>query len=69
VILDTSLLVSAALRVGPVPYRALFQALASSDLCVSMDTLVELERVLDRDKFDLYLDRTARARIYRGDPA
>ena len=60
VILDTSVLVSAALRVGSIPHRALQQALATSDLCASPDTLAELERVLEREKFDLYLDRATR---------
>jgi putative PIN family toxin of toxin-antitoxin system len=60
VILDTSTLVSAALRIGSVPHQALLKALASCDVCASAETLAELEQVLDRDKFDRYLDRELR---------
>jgi uncharacterized protein len=60
VILDTSTLVSAALRIGSVPHQALLQALASCDVCASAETLDELEQVLDREKFDRYLDRELR---------
>ena len=48
VILDTSTLVSAALRIGSVPYQALSEALATCDVCASAETLAELEQVLDR---------------------
>jgi uncharacterized protein len=60
VILDTSTLVSAALRIGSTPHQALLKALASCDVCASAETLDELEQVLDRDKFDRYLDRELR---------
>lgn len=54
VVFDTSTLVSAALRVGSVPYRALAQALLVGDVCVSASTLAELGEVLMRPKFDRY---------------
>lgn len=60
VILDTSTLVSAALRIGSVPHQALLKALSCCDVCASAETLVELEQVLDRRKFDRYLDRESR---------
>jgi uncharacterized protein len=60
VVFDTSVLVSAALRPGSNPHRAFLKALATCDLCASVETLAELKRVLDRQKFDLYLDRTTR---------
>lgn len=60
VILDTSTLVSAALRIGSVPHRALLKALGGFDVCASAETLAELEQVLDRRKFDRYLDRESR---------
>jgi putative PIN family toxin of toxin-antitoxin system len=60
VIFDTSTLVSAALRVGSIPHQALLEALSTCDLCASAETLVELERVLDLEKFDHYLDRGLR---------
>jgi len=60
VILDTSTLVSAALRIGSVPHQALLNALACCEVCASAETLDELEQVLDREKFDRYLDRDLR---------
>ncbi|HQS30791.1 MAG: putative toxin-antitoxin system toxin component, PIN family [Polaromonas sp. 39-63-203] len=60
VVLDTSTLVSAALRVGSVPHRALLKALGTCEICVSGATLNELEHVLKRDKFDRYLDAETR---------
>ena len=60
VVFDTSTLVSAALRIGSVPYQALSAALATCDLCASPGTLTELEQVLNREKFDRYLDRPLR---------
>ncbi len=61
VVFDTSTLVSAALRVGSVPHRALVHALARSELCASASTLAELESVLQRDKFHRYLSAALRA--------
>jgi putative PIN family toxin of toxin-antitoxin system len=60
VVLDTSTLVSAALRIGSVPYQALLEALGTWDVCASMETLAELEQVLGREKFDRYLDEASR---------
>jgi putative PIN family toxin of toxin-antitoxin system len=60
VILDTSTLVSAALRSGSVPEQALMKALRTCEVCASAETLDELARVLERDKFDRYLDRDSR---------
>jgi putative PIN family toxin of toxin-antitoxin system len=60
VILDTSTLVSAALRMGSVPEQALLKALRTCDVCASAETLDELARVLDRKKFDRYRDRESR---------
>jgi uncharacterized protein len=60
VVLDTSTLVSAALRIGSVPHQALLKALSSCDVCASADTLAELQDVLSRKKFDRYLDRESR---------
>jgi uncharacterized protein len=60
VVLDTSTLVSAALRIGSVPYQALQEALGGWDLCASAETLAELERVLEHTKFNRYLDLVSR---------
>lgn len=55
VVLDTSTLVSAALRVGSVPHQAFSRAAAQGELCFSQHTLAELDTVLMRPKFDKYL--------------
>ena len=60
VVFDTSTLVGAALKPGSVPHRALLQALARCDVCASAQTLLELEKVMQRDKFDRYLSREIR---------
>lgn len=54
VVFDTSTLVSAALRVGSLPHRALTHALREGEVCVSSSTLSELDEVLMRPKFDRY---------------
>ena len=54
VVLDTSTLVSAALRVGSTPHQALAMALSVGEVCVSVSTLAELDAVLMRPKFDAY---------------
>ena len=54
VVLDTSTLVSAALRVGSTPHQALALALSMGEVCVSVSTLAELDAVLMRPKFDAY---------------
>jgi len=60
VILDTSTLGCAALRAGSIPEQALVRAMRTCELRASAETLDELARVLDRDKFDRYLDRESR---------
>ena len=55
VVLDTSTLVSAALRPDSIPYQALHYSLRFCDLCASRETLGELKTVLTRAKFRHYL--------------
>ena len=54
VVIDTSTLVSAVLRAESIPRKALLSAVNSFELCVSQDTLLELQEVLGRPKFDRY---------------
>ena len=61
VVFDTSSLVGAALRPGSVPYQALTQALARYEVCASVQTWLELDQVMQRDRFDRYLARGARS--------
>lgn len=60
VVFDKSTLVGAALKPGSVPHQALLCALASCDVCASVQTWLELERVMQRDRFDRYLPLDAR---------
>jgi putative PIN family toxin of toxin-antitoxin system len=60
VVLDTSTLVGAALKPGSVPHRALLSALARCDVCASVQTWLELEQAMQRDRFDRYLERDTR---------
>ena len=60
VVLDTSTLVSAALKPGSVPHQALLHALARCDVCASVQTWLELEKVMQRGRFNRYLDRATR---------
>jgi len=60
VVLDTSTLVGAALQPGSVPHRALLLALARADVCASVQTWLELERVMQHPRFDRYLARGVR---------
>jgi putative PIN family toxin of toxin-antitoxin system len=53
-------LVSAALRVGTNPHQALLKALRFCEICARMETMAELEVVLNRSKFDRYLNRKNR---------
>jgi putative PIN family toxin of toxin-antitoxin system len=63
IVLDTSTLVGAVLRPGSPPHRALQLALSQAEVCVSIDALMELDRVLGRSKFDLYLDLETRMKF------
>ena len=53
-VLDTGVLVSAALLPGSVPALAYEKALMNFEVCASAETLAELEEVLSRSKFDRY---------------
>jgi len=63
VVLDTNIVVSAALRFGN-PHRALLKARVEADLLVSEETLAELREVLLRPKFDLEIGRSLREGLY-----
>lgn len=62
-VLDTNTLVSAALRIDSVPRRALVCALAVSEVCASLQTLAELERVFRRKRLDRYLPLDMRVKF------
>ncbi|MFN3988540.1 MAG: putative toxin-antitoxin system toxin component, PIN family [Rhodocyclaceae bacterium] len=54
IVIDTGVLVSAAIRPDSTPALALEKALRYFDVCVSDATLAELQAVLSRAKFDRY---------------
>jgi len=66
VVLDTGVLVSAAIRPSSVPALALEKALLNFDVCVSPDTLAELVTVLGRSKFDRYVPAPQREDFMAG---
>jgi predicted nucleic acid-binding protein len=53
-VLDTGVLVSAAIRPSSVPALAFEKALLRFEVCASAETLAELASVLGRAKFDRY---------------
>jgi putative PIN family toxin of toxin-antitoxin system len=66
IVIDTGVLVSAALRPDSVPALALEKALLDYDACVSPATLEELRAVLSRSKFDAYLPMALRMDFIEG---
>lgn len=66
IVLDTGVLVSAAIRPESVPALALEKAFLQFDVCASAATLAELETVLHRSKFDRYAPPEQRAAFIEG---
>lgn len=66
IVVDTGVLVSAAIRPESVPALALEKALLHFEVCASEETLAELEEVLARDKFDRYLPAQMRGDFVTG---
>lgn len=63
VVLDTNVLISAALRPRSIPWQALDFALAAGALAVCDQSVAELQAILFRPKFDRYATRERRAEI------
>jgi putative PIN family toxin of toxin-antitoxin system len=66
VVIDTGVLISAAIRPASVPALALEKALLHFEMCASSETLAELESVLLRDKFDTYAPVETRRAFLQG---
>jgi len=66
IVVDTGILVSAALRPNSVPALALHKTLMHFDVCVTTATWSELETVLGRDKFDRWVTVEARREFSAG---
>ena len=60
IVIDTGVLISAAIRPQSVPALALERALRHYDLFMSLATLDELQQVLLRPKFDRYASAAQR---------
>jgi putative PIN family toxin of toxin-antitoxin system len=60
IVIDTSTLVGAALRPLSIPGKAFTLALSEFELCVSIESVNELEKVLHRDHFNVYVDLESR---------
>ena len=65
-LIDTGVLVSAAIRPESVPALALERALLHYDVCASQATFAELQSVLLRPKFDRYASLAARQAFVQG---
>jgi len=65
-VLDTGVLVSAAIRPDSVPALAFEKALLKFEVCASVETLNELETVLGRAKFDRYVNLSQRQAFIAG---
>jgi len=66
IVIDTGVLVSAAIRPQSISALALEKALLHFDVCVSEETLMELEGVLLRRKFDRYASKALRHDFIKG---
>lgn len=66
IVIDTGVLVSAAIRPESVPALAFEKALLHFDVCVSEETVNELETVLLRPKFDNYAALEVRKSFIEG---
>jgi putative PIN family toxin of toxin-antitoxin system len=66
IVVDTEVLISAAIRPESIPALALEKAFLLFEVCVCVSTLAELETVLLRAKFDRYLDRAEREAFIAG---
>jgi putative PIN family toxin of toxin-antitoxin system len=64
VVFDTSCLISAALRPFSIPDQAVTLALSTCQLCSSIDALEELRKVLQRRRFDSYVDHDSRTAFF-----
>ncbi len=66
IVIDTGVMVSAAIRPQSIPSLALEKALLHFDVCASRETFSELAAVLLRRKFDRYLSKARRQEYLKG---
>ncbi len=63
IVLDTNVLISAALLDTSVPYRAFEKAFVHCEILISAETFKELGEVISRRKFDKYISPEKRLRF------
>ena len=61
---DTNVLISRLVFRNSIPAQAVRRATASGELLVSLETLEELESVLSRPKFEIYLTLSERLEFF-----
>jgi putative PIN family toxin of toxin-antitoxin system len=61
---DTNVLISRLFFRNSLPAQAVREAMSGSQLIVSTETLLELEEVLSRPKFDIYLSSNDRLEFF-----
>lgn len=66
IVIDTRILVSAAIRPQSVPALALERALRHYEVCASQEAFAELQDVLSRSKFDRYVSPEMRQAFVEG---
>ncbi|MCK9386852.1 MAG: putative toxin-antitoxin system toxin component, PIN family [Sulfuritalea sp.] len=66
IVIDTGVLVSAAIRPESIPALALEKAFLHFEVCASEETMAELETVLLREKFDRYASMDLRQTFLAG---
>lgn len=64
VVIDTSSLISAAIRPETIPAQALQKALGTAQICTSGQHMAELEKVLRKPRFDNYVALDARLKLF-----
>lgn len=65
VVFDTNTLISAIIKKGSVPDLAFTQAVLFHEVLVSLKSLEELNEILQRKKFDVYLKEASRYEFYK----
>ena len=66
VVVDTGVLISAAIRPQSIPALALEKALLLFEVCASRSTLAELQRVLLAERFERYRPLASREQFLEG---
>jgi uncharacterized protein len=60
IVLDSNIILSAALFKKSIPRQALDKAVATGQILMSTDTLAEIQDIFNRPKFDKYISKAAR---------